>query len=101
MPGVQQGVNGLLVILTEGARARVALELAATAAAMGRPVAVLLKCWPVPDLALLDGLGVEVVMCQTALAEAGGDARRLPAGVTTGGMVGVLRGRESWQLALA
>lgn len=93
---------GLLLLLTEGAgrRAEVALEVVASAAALGRPVLVFLKCWPPPDLGLLQALGAEVVACQTVLVEAGVSAETLPAGVTTGGLVGVLAGRDGWQLLL-
>lgn len=102
---------GLLLVLTEagGDRARAAIETAAAAAALGRPVAVLLRGGAAaalrhggmdPALALFDGLGAEIVCCQTAMAEQGVAAADLPAGVVPGGLVGFLAGREGWQILL-
>ena len=101
---------GLLLILTEGqgARFRAACELAASVAAMGRPVRVLAKGEAAGLLArdgaalsLLSELGAELLVCQTDLAEARLSAEAMPAGVAAAGMVHALRGTEDWQLLLA
>ena len=103
---------GLLLILTEveGERFRAGVELAATAAALGRPVALLLRGAAAaglrdgrlgPPLSLLAELGVEAGICQTAMAEHGLVAADVPVGVTPTGMVAFLRGRADWQLVLA
>ncbi|WP_194744185.1 hypothetical protein [Thermaurantiacus tibetensis] len=97
---------GLLLVLTarEGPRAAAALEAAAVAAALGRPVAVLLKgpdFTDCPRLAALRELGAELSACQAAMAEAGVAAADLPAGVAPRGLVAVMAGREDWQLLVA
>lgn len=97
---------GLLLVLTEreGARAAAALETAAAMAALGRPVAVLLKgadfadC---PALRTLRELGAELGACQAAMAEAGVTAADLPPGTTPSGLVAFLAGRADWQLLVA
>ena len=99
---------GLLLILTEarGERFEAALELAATAAALGRPVAVLLRgaALPAPGVAgaygVLLELGATVAVCQTAMAAQGLSAAALPPGVEPAGMVGFLAERADWQLAV-
>jgi intracellular sulfur oxidation DsrE/DsrF family protein len=96
---------GLLLILTDtrGERFEAALELAATAAALGRPVAVLLRGAAVQAAdacAVLLELGATVSVCQTAMAAQGLEAAALPANVEPGGMVGFLAGRADWQLAV-
>lgn len=103
MPGLR---SGLLLILTERGtvRAAAALELAAAAAALGRPVAVLLKgpdLGDCPALAMLRDLGASLHACQTAMAAAGVAADALPPGVSPSGLVALLAGREGWQLLLA
>lgn len=97
-------MTGLLLVLTAagGERFEAAVELAATAAALGRPVAVLLKGEALTaDLGLLLDLGAELVACQTSMASHGVAAGALAEGVVAGGMVSVLAGREAWQLLLA
>lgn len=99
---------GLLLIVTEvGAeRFAAAAELAATTAALGRPVALLLrgpalKALGEPPLtralATLQELGATVSACQTAMAAHGLTAADLPPGVEPLGMVAFLAGRENWQ----
>lgn len=103
MPGLR---SGLLLILTERGtpRAAAALELAAAAAALGRPVALLMKgpdfadC---PALATLRELGASLFACQTAMAAAGVVADALPPGVSPSGLVALLAERAGWQLLLA
>ncbi len=102
MPGLRPG---LLLVLTErgSARARAALETAAAAAALGRPVAVLLKgpdLADCPALATLRELGAELGACQAAMADAGVTVADLPPGVQPTGLVAFLAGRETWQLLL-
>lgn len=101
---------GLLLILTEapGERFRAAAELAATVAALGRPVRVLVKGGALRALALdasgfalLFELGAEIIACQTDLAEAALEATALPPAVEAAGMLHALRGTEGWQLLLA
>lgn len=105
-------MTGLLLILTEGPGERLAaaVEVAAAAAALGRPVAVLLRASAVTALGdarvakaldLLFELGVDIGLCQTALADTGLTAAALPPGVEVHGLVGFLAGREAWQLLLA
>jgi peroxiredoxin family protein len=97
---------GLLLVLTERgtARAAAALETAAAAAALGRPVAVLLKgsdfadC---PALQTLRALGGQLGACQAAMAEAGVTAADLPPGTVPQGLVTFLADRADWQLVLA
>lgn len=98
---------GLRLILTESAgdRAEAAIELAATMAALGRPVAVLLRGAALklngPTIAMLTELGVTVFACQTAMAAAGISAASLPEGVRAGGMVGFLADAGDAALLLA
>ena len=103
---------GLLLIVTEaeGERFAAAVELAATAAALDRPVAVLLRGPAVratgrPDIAraydLLFELGANVSLCRTAMAAHGLTAADLTGGVEAMGMAEFLAGREDWQLVLA
>ena len=102
---------GLLLILAEvrGERFAAAAELAATAAALDRPVALLLRAPalqalgqpPVQQaLAMLLELGAGICACQTAMAGLGLSAADLPPGVEPLGMVAFLAGREDWQLAI-
>lgn len=103
---------GLLLILTEaeGERFSAAMELAATTAALGRPVAALLRGPAVAALGrpqfgkafdLLFELGVSISVCQTAMAAHALTASDLPPGVEALGMVAFLQGREDWQLLMA
>lgn len=103
---------GLLLIVSDGAgkRLEAAREVAAASAALGRPVAVLLRGDAAaalrdgalePTLALLAELGVDVALCQTAMAAAGLEAADLPAGVVPHGLVGFMAARADWQLLLA
>jgi len=103
-------VSGLLLILCEGegGRVRAGLELAATVAAMGRPVRVLLKgaaLRSAPRLheqfAVLHELGAEILACQTDMADGGVAAADLPPGVEAAGMLHAMRGTDGWQLLLA
>lgn len=100
---------GLLLILTEagGERFAAAVELAATVAAMGRPVAALLRGPAARTLGddpgrfhLLFELGAQVSVCQTAMAAHGLSAAGLPANVEPLGMVAFLQGRQDWQLVV-
>ncbi len=98
---------GLRLVLTgcTGERAEAAIELAATAAALGRPVRVLLRgtalLLPASTITMLIDLGVTISACQTAMAAAGLNASQLPAGVQPGGMVGFLADADDTQLLLA
>ena len=103
-----RGVTPLAVIVGSGDRAPTALAVAAAAAALGRPVAMLFDGDSVraldaadPALAAALDLGVAVTACQSGLAAAGIAASALPAGVTTGGMIGFLRDAEAAQWLLA
>jgi intracellular sulfur oxidation DsrE/DsrF family protein len=102
---------GLLLIVSEaeGERFAAAVEVAAASAALGRGVAVLLRGPAVkvlghPHVAkafdLLFELGVDVGICQTAMAAHGLTAGDLPPGVEAHGMVAFLGGRGDWQLVL-
>lgn len=94
---------GLLLILTEaeGPRAAAAIEVAAASAALGRPVAVLLRGAALgADCSVLRELGVPLAACQTAMAEAGMGADDLADGVEPLGLVAFLSGREGWQILL-
>ena len=106
-----QPVSGLLVIVSEagGERFAAAVELAAASAALDRPVAMLLRGPAVqalgqphgaPAFDLLFELGVELGICQTAMAAHGLAASDLPPGIEAHGMVAFLSGRGDWQLAL-
>lgn len=104
-------MSGLLVILTEsgGERFAAATDTAAAAAALGRPVCMLLRGraallgHPLPaSLAMLAELGVEIFYCQTALAAHALDAAsHLPPGAQAAGLVQFLSDRADWQLLLA
>lgn len=100
---------GLLLILTDlaGARFRAGLEVAATAAAMGRPVRVLVKAPAIKQLAqnpsvltLLQELGAELIVCQTDLSSAGLEAASLPPVVEPAGLLHAMRETDGWQLLL-
>jgi predicted peroxiredoxin len=104
-------VTGLLVIVSEahGERFAATVEVAAAAAALDRPVAMLLrgpavKALGQPTIArafdLLFEMGVEVGLCQTAMAAHGMVATDLPPGVEAHGLVGFLAGRADWQLVV-
>lgn len=104
-------MSGLLLIITEchPLRLDAGVELAATLAAMDRPVAVLLrgtalaacKQAPLADaLMMLRDLGAELLACQTAMNDAGLHAADLPPSVRASGMVAALKGRADWQLLL-
>jgi intracellular sulfur oxidation DsrE/DsrF family protein len=103
---------GLLLIVSEaqGERFAAAVELAASSAALDRPVAVLLRGPAVKALGrvevakafdLLFEMGADVGICQTAMATHGLTAADLPPGVEAHGMVGFLSGRADWQIVLA
>ncbi len=104
-------MSGLLVIVSdaEGERFAAVVELAAATAALDRPVAMLLRGPAVQALgqphvirafALLFELGVDIGVCQTAMAAHGITAASLPKGVEPLGMLAFLSGRPGWQLAL-
>ncbi|MFA7441527.1 MAG: hypothetical protein WCZ66_11255 [Sphingomonadaceae bacterium] len=99
--------NGLLLVLTEveGERYDAAIETAATAAALGRPVALLLRGPAVlqPDkLSMLKELGANISACQTALSRYNLDAgQHLPRDIPASGLMQFMAGRERWQLLLA
>lgn len=103
---------GLLLIVTQapGERFAAAVELAATAAALDRPVAVLLRGPAVKALGqqpvakafdLLFELGAEVSICQTAMDAHALTTADLPPGIEPLGMVAFLQGRADWQIVLA
>lgn len=102
---------GLLVILTcaDGERFAAATETAAAAAALGRPVALLLRGKAVtlgaplpPALALLAEMGAEIGYCQTALAERQLDAAaHIPPEGKATGLIRFLANRHDWQILLA
>ncbi len=102
---------GLLLIVSEaeGERFAAAIELAAASAALDRGVAVLLRGPAVKALGranvakafdMLFELGVDVGICQTAMAAHGLTAADLPPGVEAHGMVAFLAGRAGWQVAI-
>ncbi len=101
--------NALAIIVSAaGPRLTTALTLAASAAALGRRVAILFDGSSVAALTVADpllgtaiDLGVAVTACQTGLADAGLTAGALPAGVVTGGMVGFLASVGDAQILLA
>lgn len=104
MPGLL-----LIVAQAEGERFAAAIELAAAAAALDRPVELLLRGPAVAALGqapvarafdLLFELGARVWLCQTAMAAHGLRAADLPPGVEATGMVALLKGRPDWQLAI-
>lgn len=103
-------MSALAIIVTVPDRADAALRLAAAAAALARPVAMLFDGAAVACLrhgtapALLGdamALGVRVTACQTGLADAGLHAGQLASGVDTGGMVGFLAEHAGAQLVMA
>lgn len=99
MPGLR-----LILTTTRGEQADAAIELAAATAALGRPVAILLRgsaLETAPEtLTMLLELGCTITACQTAMAATGVAADALPAGVEPGGMVSFLAGGADWQLLL-
>ncbi|MFQ3666057.1 MAG: DsrE family protein [Sphingomonadaceae bacterium] len=97
-------MSGLLLVLTEqqGERVAAAVEMVAAAAALGRPVAVLLRGAALgAELGLLREMEVPLFACQTAMAKSGVTADALPAGVEPSGLVALLADRPGWQLLLA
>lgn len=94
----------IVVAGPDPARARTALDLAAAAAALGRPVAILFDG---PSVELLPALaealataldlGVEVTACTTGLALS---ETLLPQGVTPGGMVSFLQANPGANLTV-
>ncbi len=102
------GVRLAIVVSEDGPRLATALTLAASAAALGRAVAMLFDGGSVSALTRSDALlaavldlGVRVTACQTGLADAGLSAADLPPGVLSGGMVGFLAEANDAQLLLA
>lgn len=104
-------MTGLLMIVSdvEGERFAAAMEVAAAAAALGRPVAILLRGPAVRALGqshvaaafdLLFELGADIGICQTAMATHGMTAQDVPAGIEAHGMVHFLSGRPDWQIVL-
>ena len=104
-------MTGLLLVISEagGERFAAAIEVAAAAAALDRPVAMLLrgpavKALGQPKLSrafdLLFEMGVEVGLCQTAMAACGMVAADLPPRVAAHGLVAFLAGRADWQLVV-
>lgn len=102
---------GLLLIVTQtgGERFTASIELAAAAAALGRPVELLLRGPAVnafdqrdaaQGLDLLRELGARIWVCQTAMANQGLTAADLPPGVEASGIVALLTGRADWQLLM-
>lgn len=104
-------MSGLLLILTEakGERFAAAMEMAAATAALGRPVALLLRGEAILDLAegrgaayfaTLSELGAEIAVCQTAMATHRLTPDQLPSGVEPQGMIAFLANRATWQTLL-
>lgn len=104
-------MSGLLLIVSEapGLRFSAAIELAGASAALGRPVAVLLRGPAVAALGqpavaaafdLLLELGADVAICQTALDAHQMTAADLPPGIEALGMVAFLSARAGWSVVL-
>ncbi|MET0245695.1 MAG: peroxiredoxin [Sphingomonas sp.] len=92
-------LRGLTIIVAtgDGERFRAALTLAAAHAALGGRTRVYLHEGAVPLIATGDALlttameiGATLIVCQTGMAASGLDARDLPSGVETGGLVALL-----------
>lgn len=92
-------LRGLTIIVATGdpERFRAALTLAAANAALGGRARVYLHEEAVPLIATGEALlttaldiGATLIVCQTGLAASGQDARNLPSGVETGGIVALL-----------
>jgi predicted peroxiredoxin len=92
-------LRGLTIIVVTGddERFSAALTLAAANAALGARTRVYLHEGAVPLIgrgnplvATAREIGVTLIVCQTGLAVSGLDARDLPPGVETGGMVALL-----------
>lgn len=120
-------MRGLTIIVSgaDPARLHAALSLAAAHAALERTARIFLQgdsvsllrepiaspddarhaAAGVPTLGQLLGeataLGVEVIACQSGLALAGMTADDLPAGIETGGLVGLLSKSDDDQLVMA
>jgi predicted peroxiredoxin len=103
-------MTALAIIIDDPARAGAALRVAAAAAVLGRPVALLfdgravaLLAASAPHALLRDALtlGVRVTACQTGMADCGLDASGLVAGATPGGMIGFMSDAGDAQLILA
>jgi len=103
-------MRGVTIILgaRDPPRLRDALLLAMPLAALGRPSRLFFQEDAVGllsgDVGLLSeamALGVEVHACQSGLAKAGLSAKDLPAGVETGGSIGLLAANGEDQIVLA
>jgi len=88
---------GIVVAGIDPVRFRTALTLAAAQAALGGRARILLDSGAVPLAGTVDDLiescfelGVEMMLCQTGLAEAGMEAASLDQRFSYGGMVGWL-----------
>jgi hypothetical protein len=99
---------GIIVADTDPVRFRTALTLAAAQAALGGRARLLLDSAAValaatPHDLLESGfeLGVEVMLCQSGLAEAGLDASALDSRFSYGGMVGWLADLGADRLVIA
>jgi len=99
----------LIAASGDAERLRAGLEVAASAAALGRPVRMFLqgpavRLFDEPGLAALleeaRALGLAITACQTALAAAELRADELPAGVETSGLIALLAGAEDDQLLM-
>lgn len=104
----ERRMTGLALVLTgeEGSRLDAAVDIAATLAAMGQPVSVLLKADavtrpPLSALATLTALGASISACPTALADRDQPLHSLPDGVQSEGLVSFLSRCHGWQLLLA
>lgn len=100
-------MRGLAILLAEadGPRAALVLELAASEAALGGPVALFLSRAALALLAeggaplrTFRELGGSVCVCQTSMAAAGLDASSLPDWAEPSGLVGFLGARRDWRL---
>jgi len=87
----------IMVATGDGQRFRAALTLAAANAALGgrtrvylHETAVQLIATDEPLLTTALEIGATLIVCQTGLAASGLDARDLPSGVETGGLVALL-----------
>jgi hypothetical protein len=99
---------GIVVAGVDAIRFRTALTLAAAQAALGGRARILLDSGAVPLAAAPDALlescfelGVEVMLCQSGLAEAGMEAAALDPRFSYGGMVGWLAGLGDDRLVFA
>lgn len=100
--------RALAIVVAEGSGLRfiTAMDVAAAAAALGRPVALFLAGPAVaavhdPIVARAAELGATVTACQTGMADTGVEASSLPGFAEAGGLVGFLAAHDGAELLLA